>query len=171
MDRKYELYTSLVDSLDNLVKTYRVLLDLVRKERDILVSVNMDELNENNRAKELTVGKIKMLEQTRAKIARDLSKETNGNVDFPRLSELASAFNGEDGDRLRNLQSVLDLLLKRVAEINKDNEVLVANALQTVNGAMNAIKDTLQEKPTYQKHGGLASVGQGAAGQIVSREI
>lgn len=170
MDRKQELHQNLIESLDQLVKVYRNLLDLIRKEKSILISADMDELNENNKAKEAMLNKIKLLETTRSKIARDLSKEIDANVDTPRLLDIASHFDGEAGDRLRNLHSVLELLLKRVSDINKENEILVANALQNVSGAMNAIKDTLQEKPTYQKKGALAATPASSSGQLVSRE-
>jgi hypothetical protein len=61
------------------------------------------------------------------------------------------------------------LLLKRVHELNKENETLVQSALQHVTGAMKAIRETLQEKPTYQRKGEVSS-GPAPTGNLVSRE-
>ena len=58
--------------------------------------------------------------------------------------------------------------MKRVQEFNKQNESLVQAALTNITGAMNAIKGTLAEKPTYQKKGEVEGVT--SAGQLVSRE-
>jgi hypothetical protein len=62
----------------------------------------------------------------------------------------------------------MELLLKRVQEHNRQNEVLVQSALNNITGAMNAIKGTLQEKTTYKKKGEVE--GHTSAGQLVSRE-
>jgi flagellar biosynthesis/type III secretory pathway chaperone len=62
----------------------------------------------------------------------------------------------------------LELLLRRVQEYNRQNETLVQNALSNITGAMNSIKGTLQEKPTYQKRGEVE--GHASSGQLVSRE-
>ena len=52
-------------TLEDLIKVYRNLLETVRKEKDILVSTKLDELNENNRTKEAMLVKIRALEEQR----------------------------------------------------------------------------------------------------------
>ncbi len=171
MNRKNELYTNLVETLDQSVKVYRNLLDLIRKEKDILIGADMAELDESNRAKEAMLVKLKLLEQARMKVARDLAREVDCNVDNPRLLEIASHFEGEPGDRLRNLHSVLDLMLKRVSDLNKENEILVQSALKTANGAMDQIRDSFQEKTTYQRKGALSPNAVTSSGQLVRKEV
>ena len=48
----------LIQTLEEQIKVYRHLLEVVRKEKDILISANLDDLNENNRAKEAMLLKI-----------------------------------------------------------------------------------------------------------------
>lgn len=162
-----ELVDGLISVLEEQVKVYRHLLDVVRKEKEILVSANLDDLNENNRAKEAMLIKIRALEAQRLKCAADVYQSL-GLAGDPRLSEMARHLGGEVADKLRNIQSVLELLLRRVQEHNQQNESLVQSALSNITGAMNAIKDTLKDKPTYQKQGEVA--GHTEAGQLVSRE-
>ncbi|OFZ17877.1 MAG: hypothetical protein A2Z20_05880 [Bdellovibrionales bacterium RBG_16_40_8] len=64
---------------------------------------------------------------------------------------------------------MLELLLKRVREHNAQNEILVKSALENVTGAMGSICNTLKDKPTYQKTGGIAS-RPAESGQLVSKE-
>ena len=170
MDLKnQELYNGLIDTLDNLVKVYRSLLDVVRREKDILVSAKLDDLNENNKAKDAMLVRIRSLENTRMKQARDLAQLVGADVDQPRLLEIASKVDSAQADKLRSLHSVLDLLVRRVSEVNKQNEELVQSALNNITGAMDAIRDTLQEKPAYGPKGKMAAAKAGG-GNLVRKE-
>lgn len=171
MDLKtQELHDALVDNLDALVKVYRSLLEIVRKEKEILVSAKLDDLNENNKAKDAMLVRIRSLENTRMKLARDFAQAVGADIEAPRLLDIATRIDHERAQRLRNLHSVLDLLVKRVSEVNRQNEDLVKSALSTITGAMEAIRDTLQEKPTYARKGQLAPATN-ESGALVRKEV
>ncbi|HRK07014.1 MAG TPA: flagellar protein FlgN [Pseudobdellovibrionaceae bacterium] len=161
-------YKELSGTLDDLVKIYRSLLDVVRREKEILTDSRLDELNENNKSKDALLVRIRTLENSRMKSAREMAQILGGDVDQPRLLELAAKMPGERGDRLRNLHSVLELLVRRVAEVNKQNEELVQSALRHITGAMEAVKEGLAPKSTYEKHGSVA--GRVEGGALVNRE-
>ena len=57
-----QLYIDLTDCLDNLVKVYRALLDVVRREKEILTSAKLEDLNENNKSKDAMLVRIRSLE-------------------------------------------------------------------------------------------------------------
>ena len=59
------LVDALVVVLEDQIRVYRHLLETVRKEKDILISANLDDLNENNRSKEAMLIKIRALEAQR----------------------------------------------------------------------------------------------------------
>lgn len=162
------VYTDLVSCLEDLVKIYRSLLEVVRREKEILVESRLDELNENNKAKDTLLVRIRSLENSRTKLARDLAVLTSSDVDQPRLLELASNMPKDQGDRLRNMHSVLELLIRRVSEVNKTNEELVQSALRSITGAMEAIKDGLAPQTTYGQKGSMTGKSEGGA--LVSRE-
>lgn len=162
-----EAITNLLATLEEQIKVYRTLLEVVRKEKDILVSANLDELNENNKSKEAMLIKIRSLEADRVKWAQEAHNHLNLQGE-PRLLEIARHLGDQEAEKLRNVHSVLELLLRRVQEYNRQNEQLVQNALTNITGAMKAIKGTLDEKPTYQKKGEVE--GHTASGQLVSRE-
>ncbi len=162
------LVGTLVGVLEEQIRVYRHLLDTVRKEREILISANLDDLNENNRTKEAMLIKIREMEALRLASTHAVAQALNVHEEHPRLLELARNLDTDLGDKLRNIHSVLELLLRRVQEHNKQNEALVHAALTNITGAMSAIKGTLAEKPTYQKKGEID--GHTSAGQLVSRE-
>lgn len=161
--------SEILTTIEEQVRLYRALLETVRREKEILISSNLDELNDNNRAKEAILLKLQSLEETRIGQASVLAAELKLDPGAPRLLDLARHCGGEVGDRLRNFHSVLEILLKRVQELNKENEGLVQAALQHVTGAMKAIRNDLQEKPTYQRKGEVNTTA-GATGHLVSRE-
>lgn len=166
-----EQFNKLVSTLEDQIKVYRNLLEVVRREKEILVSANLDDLNENNKSKEAMLLKVRGLETVRMRCASELSSELGLSPEQPRLLEMAIHLPEAMGERLRNLHSVLDLLLKRVQEYNKQNEVLVQSALNNITGAMKAIRDTLQDKPTYQRKGEMSQTAPGASGQLVQKEV
>jgi flagellar biosynthesis/type III secretory pathway chaperone len=165
-----ELFNSLADNLDQQVKVYRALLEVVRKERDVLVAAQIEQLNENNKTKETILVKVRSLDVARIKYAHDLAQAVGADPNQPRLLEIASKLNIQDGDRLRVFHSTLELLVKRLAEINKGNEALVKAALQNVSGAIDSIKGTLQAKPTYGKKGALVTSPQNGE-HLVSKDV
>lgn len=165
-----EQLLSLEKNLDAIVKVYRHLLNVVRREKDILISANLDDLNENNRTKEVTLLKARELEEQRLKIAKELATSEGLDPDNTRLLDLALHYGGEKGDQLRQMHSVLGLLLKRVRQYNEQNEILVNSALNNITGGIQSIKDSIGNKKNYKK-GGKLQDSPAEAGQLVSREV
>lgn len=165
-DRSFQ---RLVANLEDLTKLYRQLLDLVRKEKQLLVEANMDKLQENNQLKEDLLFKIKSLDGLRFRYASDLAALVGADSEAPRLLEIAKNLGGPEADRLRVIHAALDLLINRLSGINKDNEEVAQSALKNLGGALNNIKDSLSGKKTY---GGKGQVQRGPeqSGHFVSKE-
>lgn len=164
-----EILSKLEKNLEAIVKVYRHLLTVVRREKEILIAANLDDLNENNRAKEVSLLKARELEEQRLNLVRDLAKAEGLNPDNIRLLDFANHIGGEKGDKLRQFHSVLGLLLKRVRQHNEQNEVLVNAALNHITGGIQNVKETLGNKKNYKK-GGKLQEAPAESGQLVSRE-
>jgi flagellar biosynthesis/type III secretory pathway chaperone len=162
-------YKNLEDVLEDEIKVYRALLDLVRREKEVLIAANLDELNENNRAKEAMILKIRGLERLREKNARDLAIAVGAASENPRLLDIASKMTDPHNTKLRGIHSTLDLLIRRIREINAGNEELIQSSLKAVNGALGAIRDTLQPSKTYAPSGEVKK--NEVAGHFVSKEV
>ena len=110
-------------NLEELTKIYRSLLDIVRKEKDILIRADRDQLDESNKQKEEILFKLRAQDSLRARYAMDLATMVGADVENPRLLELAQKLAGTPAaDRLRTQHAALDILIKRITEINRDNE-------------------------------------------------
>ncbi|MBK7960516.1 MAG: flagellar protein FlgN [Bdellovibrionales bacterium] len=160
----------LLHNLDELVLLYRQLLTVVRQEKELLLSAQGSELQELNLQKDQLLQKIRMADTLRQKHAQELAGVVQADIDNPRLLELAQKLPVEFGDRLRHLHSTLDIVIRRLLELNRENEAHAKSALQNLNGAMSNIKETLSGKKTYEKKGQM-KLGPEQAGNFVRKEI
>lgn len=167
IDRSYD---KLIQNLDDLVGLYRQLLDLARKEKQSLIEAHSDRIIEINAQKEIVLQKIKLTDTLRFKHAKELCEKVKADAENPRLLELAQKLHGPRGDQLYNFHSTLELVIKRIIEINRDNEDLAQKALNTLHGTIDNIKDTLTGKKTYEKKGNYRS-GPESSGNFVSKEV
>lgn len=167
---KQILFDKLVNNLEDLTKQYRNLLDCVRKEKEFLIKTDIENLTENNTLKEQILLKIKSLDALRANYATELAQVIGADHREPRLLDIAQKIGGASGDRLRTIHSTLEILTKRLVDLNKDNAIYAESALKNVNAAMDNIRDTLMgSQKTYQKKGQYQS-GFDKAGHLVRRE-
>ncbi len=162
-------YQQLTLCLDDIIKVYSLLIENLHNEREILISTDIEKLNESNQTKETILMKLATLENIRIKLARELAQTIGANFEAPRLLEIAAKLPPGFGTKLRDQHSVLDLQVRRVNEINRDNEDLVHSALTHVQGAMDAIRDAVVDKTTYRKDSSIKKNAQ--AGKLVRREV
>lgn len=163
-------FQKLEANLEELTKIYRALLESVRKEKELLVAADREALDQNNLLKEELLFRLRAQDSLRSRYAMDLATVLGADVESPRLLELAQKLgNSPAADRLRTQHSALEMLIKRITEINKENEASARAALNTLNGALGNIKETLSGKNTYERKGHYKA-GPQVAGNFVSKE-
>ncbi len=164
-----KIFEKLVKNLEEITKQYRLLLDCVRKEKEVLIQANIEKLNENNQLKELLLSKIKGLDGLRANYAAELATHIGADAHSPRLLDIAQKIGGAEADRLRSIHSTLEIITNRLVQINKDNAQYAESALKTVGSAMDNLKETLMGQKTYQKKGAY-NQGPDKSGHLVRKE-
>ncbi len=166
---KQKIFDKLVKNLEDLTKQYRLLLDCVRKEKDLLIASNIAKLDENNSLKEQLLMRIKSLDGLRVNYASELAQVIGADSSFPRLLEISQKMGGAEGDRLRSIHSTLELVTNRLVQINKDNAQYAESGIKIVTSAMENLKETLMGQKTYKKKGGYQQ-GPETSGHFVSQE-
>lgn len=164
-------YQKLVANLEELTKLYRQLLEVVRKEKDLLIAADIQKLGENNKDKEALLQKIRSQDSARERYAKEFAHQLGlDNTVTYRLLDLAKALQPSDAEnRLRTIHSMLEMVVSRVASLNKENEQYASSALNVLNGAMGNIKETLAGKKTYARQGKM-EYGPEKAGNFVRKE-
>jgi hypothetical protein len=165
---KEVLFNNLSQCLEEEITEHRRLLELVRKEEEILIESDVNRLTDCNRAKETIINKIRNKESRRVELSHQLGAQLGLSQDNPTLLEMAACYSGKEGDRLRSIHSTLSLLIKRIKDLSRKNSSLIQNALTVVRGSLDALKGDLIDNPIYQKKGKIAK--DPGAGQFVSRE-
>jgi hypothetical protein len=155
--------------LEELTKHYRQLLDIVRKEKDLLILTDVEKLNENNLLKEQLIFKIKSLDGLRINYSTELSMALGLDTQKIRLLEIAQKMGGPRADKLRTFHSALEMIIKRLTELNQSNAKYAESALKNVNSAMNSFKETLMGQKTYQNKGKYQQ-GHETSGHLVRKE-
>ncbi len=155
--------------LEDLTKSYRQLLELVRSEKKILIDANILQMNECQFQKEIILQKINQSDLKRQSFAREICHELKINADEPRLLDIAKHLEGQVSDKLRSQHAALELIIKRLSEINFQNAQIAQLALKNVNGALNNLKETYMGRKTYQNKGQIQN-GSDRSGHLVSRE-
>ena len=170
LDLKEKSLENLTQNLNNLVSFYRKLLVVVRNEKEILISAQLDNLNENNKKKEELILKIRSLDKERVILSKELANIFQVDSTGLRLNHFFPYITVKQTEKLQSLQTVLEVLIKRVSSLNKFNEQLVKSALDNISGAMSSIKTTLSGKSVYQSKGKVKAA-KTRSGQLVSKEV
>lgn len=168
-DARTLIAKKLLETLDELTKLYRQVLETIRVEKDILLAADLERLQKHNESKELLLQKLRLGDALREARARELATAIGLDTSTPRLLDLAQKLGGPEADRMRSLHGALDLLIRRVSELNRENATYANSALKTLSGAMNEIKDTLAGKKVYERKGTYKR-GPEVSGNFVSKE-
>lgn len=169
-DLKKRAAEKLIHNLEDLTKAYRHVLELVRKEKELLLQADLQALTENNLAKEKMILRLKSLDGLRIKYAGEIARLVGLEESEARLLEIARLVESTEGERLRTQQATLEILIRRVKEINQANEEFTQSALNKINGAMSNVKETVSGKKTYGRKGKMQSGTSTASGNFISKE-
>lgn len=163
------IYMKLENNLEEMTKFYRQMLDLLRKEKDLLIAAEIEKIEESNRQKEYILSRLKSLDALRAKYAADLAEQLGLDPLQPRLLEIARKIGGSRADKLRSVHATLEILIKKIPELNRENEQYVQSALAHIKGTIENVKETLSGSVTYKREG-YKDKGAEVSGHLVSRE-
>lgn len=163
------IYLKLEGNLDEITKNYRQLLELIRKEKEHLIKSEIEKIEECTKQKELFLLRLKSLDALRAKYASDLAGQLGLDPAQPRLLELARKIGGSRADKLRSVHSALEILIKKIPELNRENEIYAQTALAHLKGALDNVRETLSGPSSYKREG-LKNRGVEAAGSLIRRE-
>lgn len=169
-DLKKRAAEKLIFNLEELTKAYRQVLELVRKEKELLLQADLEALTENNLAKEKLILRLKSLDGLRIRYATEVARLVGVEEGEARLLEIARRIETGEGEKLRTQQATLEILIRRVKEINQSNEEYTLSALEKINGAMSNVKDTVAGKKTYGRKGKMQTGASTASGNFVSKE-
>ena len=159
-------------SLQKLIGHHRQLLEVVRIEHRALVDADLKAIQEVTLAKQGVIELIRQSETERMKILSQLAVLWKKPLRDLTLNAVAIAIQGHDpkmADQLRSAYNALTILVKRIAEQNDSNRVLVNKSLEHINQMKsNILGEAVPKASTYTQQGTKA--GGRANSRLISKE-
>ncbi len=125
----------LYDELERiLTKEYDLcveLIELLKREKDVITRLNAGELEELLREKEMITFRIKNCDEIRDKVLGELGLSNRT------LKEVALSTEGERKDRLLCLAEEFTLVIQNIRDLNKINSMLIAKSLHYIKTSYN----------------------------------
>jgi flagellar biosynthesis/type III secretory pathway chaperone len=158
-----KIFLTIHETLQRLTGLHRQLLDTVRLEREALVAADIARIEEATLAKQALIEGIRAGESNRIRHTAELAvllRKPLRELTLPNLIVAIQGMNPKLAEQLRTDFNALTLLIKRIAEANKENQALVSSSLEHIQQMKtNILGESVPKSSTYtakgQKSGGI----------------
>jgi flagellar biosynthesis/type III secretory pathway chaperone len=123
---------SIKNILSEQVSGYRTLMEVLRRERELLVQFNAPAVEALSKEKDTVVLQLRLLEEERIRLVRAFAadRDTAEDLSLQRLAEIT-------GDEMfQTLRLQLISLLQGIVELNEFNRVLIERSSGVVKNAL-----------------------------------
>jgi flagellar biosynthesis/type III secretory pathway chaperone len=121
-------YNAIINILEEQIKTYKLLQELLHRERTCLVNIDPEKVEEISKEKDTVVMRLRLLEEERQRLIR-VYADKNGIDSEINLEELGKI----TGNKLfPSLRSQLLALLQNIEEMNKFNSILIDRSMNFI---------------------------------------
>lgn len=167
-----DLYQTLHQNLQKMIGFHCNLMEVVRAERDALVNVAVKDIQETVSSKQALVESIRQTEAERLRTTTEIAVKLKRPLRELTLSELILVVQGHDlklADQFRSSLNTLTVLVQRVSDLNKDNQLFVEHSLQHVDAMKkNVMGESVPKSNTYTQQGQRSAPVKGA--RFISKE-
>jgi len=164
---------NLLEDLQKLIAEqidlYKKLLLILKKENKIILSSSVDELNVNNKKKEVLLLQIKLLDESCVKLLEKVSQGLPESIDITSIPKLIKAVKEPYFTPLKFGYSKLLSLAKAVKNTNIDNERIIKGSLRAIRSSISFLMTCASSSgPFYENRGQLKT--DNAMMQIFEKE-
>lgn len=130
--------------LKEQINTYRMLRDILKKERTCLVNIDAEEIEEISKEKDTTVMRLRLLEEERQRLTTKFVIENglDNNISLNDLGKLTG------NNMLLELRSQMISLLQSIEEMNQFNSSLIDRSINYIKNTTNFISTFSREDNT-----------------------
>lgn len=155
------LMENLIDVLNKECSEYEVLLELSQKKTPIIVSGNLEKLQQITDEEQMVVSSIHNLERKRTEVTADIANVLNRDVNNLKLSNLINMLAGRPQEQkvLAEVHDRLQLSVRGLQRVNEQNRELLANALEMVEFEMNLLQAAKTAPATANYNRGAYNAG------------
>ncbi|MCX8069369.1 MAG: flagellar protein FlgN [Thermodesulfovibrionales bacterium] len=125
------LYDELIEILEKEYSFCIALVELLKKEKEVIVRLNAADLEQLLREKETLTFKIKSCDEKRDNLLMQLGFQNKT------IKEIAYTINGNYRKKLLNLAEEFSLVIQDIRDLNKINSMLIAKSLHYIKTSYN----------------------------------
>ena len=163
------LLDKLLGSLGHAIVLYQSLFRVVQNEKDAVVGLNLQQLNEACKAKDNLLLKLRILEERReqlmARVAAELGRSPQGLT----LTELSQLVDEPYAYRLRDRSTDLMALIHALQDATQQNKFLMSHSMQLIQGSYNLLNNLMAANPVYYRSGNVQNNAQ--TGKLLNGDI
>jgi flagellar biosynthesis/type III secretory pathway chaperone len=163
------LLKELIVLLEGEIGLYCSLLDVLNEEKHALIEARLDDLTEAGGKKENLLLKLRIIEDQRQGLIRDLAEKLEVNYEGLSLMTIVDLVEEPFSSKLKVRRSDLISVTEKIAEANHSNEALINHSLELVKGSMTLLQNTMLMNPVYQRSGEVRMGSHG--GRVLSGNV
>ena len=163
------LLEKLLGSLEQATELYQSLFRVLQNEKDAVVGLNLQQLNEACKAKDNLLLKLRILEERRVQLMDRLAGELGRSPQGLTITELSMRVGEPYADRLRDRSTDLLALVRKLQEMTRKNKFLMTHSLQLVQGSYDLLNNLTAANPVYYRSGNIQNHGQ--TGRLLNGDI
>ncbi len=151
-NQKALYYYQVTDLWKRFCEEHSTLYNMTCEEYEILLSSNVDSLEDKIQQKEDIILNISALEQVRQQVIEKINAENILDYKIERVRDLLDAFENYEKEtnqaHLRNFNDLLIELIENIQAQNKKNQIFINKALNS----LREIRESAQGKKSYSTY-------------------
>jgi flagellar biosynthesis/type III secretory pathway chaperone len=163
------LLDKLLSSLEQATELYQALFRVLQNEKDAVVGLNLQQLNEACKAKDNLLLKLRILEEQREQIMDRVAAEFGRSPQSLTITELSLLVDKSYADRLRQRSTDLVALIQALQDATRQNKFLMSHSMQLIQGSYNLLNNLMAANPVYYRSGNVQNNAQ--TGKLLNGDI
>jgi flagellar biosynthesis/type III secretory pathway chaperone len=163
------LLNKLIGLLEHTTELYQSLFAVVQNEKNAVVGLDLQQLNEACKAKDNLLLKLRILEEQREQIMVRLAAEIGCSSQGLTLTQLSLLVDESYARRLVDLSRDLLALIQSLQDATQQNKFLMSHSMQLIQGSYNLLNNLMVANPLYYRSGNVQNTDQ--TGKLVSGAI
>ena len=150
----------LIGLLEHTAELYQALLAVVQDEKNAVVGLDLQQLNDACKAKDNLLLKLRILEEQREQVMVRLAKEIGCSPQGLTLTQLSLLVEESRARRLVDLSRDLLTLIESLQDAMQQNRFLISHSMQLIKGSYNLLNNIMVANPVYYRSGNVKNTNQ-----------
>ncbi len=167
------LMEELISTLSQEKDLYLALLPIAEEKTKAIVANDLDELQRITDKEQMTVDRVTALERKRAEVIKNMGIVLGRKPEELTLTELIKVAEKQPKvqEDLRELKDALGKSVRRLADLNERNRVLIQQSLEMIEFNMNLLQSTrMVQGNNYTKNAGESELGVTQTGMFDAKQ-